>query len=305
MLYDLHKGSYDSFLLDFFNIPEHVLPSLQDSISSFGKTKGVPGLPDGIPIFGILGDQQAALLGQDCLNPGEAKITYGTGAFLLMNTGECHCLSQEGLLTTVACSYEGKRTFAMEGAAFIAGAAVQFLRDQFGWFATSAEIQKIATLEPRDPGIIFVPALAGLGAPYWNSHARGAILGLTRGTTKGQICRAVLESIALQNVQIFKLMEKASGISLKKVKVDGGASKNNFLMQFQSDVLQEKLIRPANIETTSKGAALAARKGLYPEVSFEMMEQFEEFEPTLNAGDSEKMVHSWLKGVEAIHSFYS
>lgn len=253
MLYNLHTGEYDAELLKLFSIPAHALPEIKPSIGHFGVTKGIHGLPDSIPITGNLGDQQAALFGQNCVHPGEAKITFGTGAFLLMNTGENAVSADNGLLTTVAYSTAQKRVFALEGSAFIAGAAVQFLRDNFGWVKNSAESAEIAMSYPRDEEVLFIPSLAGLGAPYWNPQARGVLFGLTRGTQKSQIIRSVLESIAMQNVQLLRLMEKISEQKIVRVGVDGGASRNDFLMQFQSDILQTILIRPTNIETTSLG----------------------------------------------------
>ncbi len=304
MLYNLHTGKYDNEFLDLFGISISVLPEIRPSISLFGVTAGVPGLPDNLPITGILGDQQSALLGQNCREAGEAKITYGTGAFLLMNTGDKPMISDSGLLATVACSTELGRTFAVEGAAFIAGAAVQFLRDNFGWVKTSAESQELATSAVRDPNVLFVPALSGLGAPYWNPNAKGVLFGLTRGTKKGQIVRAVLESIALQNVNLLRLMEKVSGITLKKVGVDGGASKNELLMQFQADVLRVQLSRPENIETTAKGAVKAARLGLEKYRSCDSQEESVVFAPQMAENEASSIVKRWTLGVEMVDKFY-
>ncbi len=305
MLYNLRTGTYDSELLNLFGIPAQVLPEIRPSLSKFGETLNVPGLPNGIPITGMLGDQQSALLGQNCVSPGEAKITYGTGAFLLMNTGATPMFSDSGLLATVACSTERGRTFALEGAAFIAGAAVQFLRDNFEWVKTSAESQELATSSVRDPNVFFVPALAGLGAPYWNPNAKGVLLGLTRGTKKAQIVRAVLESIALQNVNLLRLMENVSGIQLKKVGVDGGASQNELLMQFQADVLRVKLARPENIETTAKGAVRAARLGLEMKNTANADEPASVFEPKMPKSEAEFIVKQWTLAVEMVDRFYS
>jgi glycerol kinase len=306
MLYNLHTGDYDEELLGIFGVKRPLLPEIRPSIGSYGVTKGVAGLPDGIPITGILGDQQSALMGQNCLNEGEAKITYGTGAFLLMNTGNKPMISDVGLLATVACSTAQGRTFAVEGAAFIAGAAVQFLRDNFNWVKTAAESLELASSATRDPNVIFIPALAGLGAPYWNPNAKGALLGLTRGTKKAQIVRAVLESIAIQNVQILRLMETVAKLKLRKVGVDGGASKNDLLMQFQADVLRIDLHRPENIETTAKGAVRAARMGLGGELAQRVgAEPVISFVPHMEQNEATAVVSSWVRAVEMIDKFYS
>ncbi|BBH53281.1 FGGY family carbohydrate kinase [Fluviispira sanaruensis] len=305
MLYNLHTGSYDPELLKLFSIPESALPEIKPSIGRFGFTKGVPGLPDGIPITGILGDQQAALFGQNCVQQGEAKITFGTGAFLLMNTGENVVTSDEGILTTVAYSTAQRRTFALEGSAFIAGAAVQFMRDNFGWVKNSSESAELAMGYPRDEDVLFVPSLAGLGAPYWNPKARGVLFGLSRGTQKSQIIRAVLESIALQNVQLLRLMEKVSGQKIVRVGVDGGASRNDFLMQFQANILQTLLARPANIETTSLGAAMAACVGVLEEdVTFNKIEIAREFRPEMPEALANASLYKWLKAVDCVNLFY-
>jgi glycerol kinase len=306
MLYNIHTGEYDEELLQIFGVEKTCLPEIRPSIGLFGYTHGVSGLPDGIPITGILGDQQSALMGQNCMEAGEAKITYGTGAFLLMNTGDKPMISDAGLLATVACSTVHGRTFAIEGAAFIAGAAVQFLRDNFNWVKSSAESLELASSAIRDPNVIFIPALAGLGAPYWNPNAKGALLGLTRGTKKAQIVRAVLESIAIQNVQILRLMEEISNLKLRKVGVDGGASKNDLLMQFQADVLRIDLIRPENIETTAKGAVRAARMGLDAAYSTKVnAEPTKVFLPHMSSEDADAVVIRWVRAAEMIDGFYS
>lgn len=305
MLYNIHSGAYDPELLKLFGIPLTSLPDIRPSIGKFGATESVDFLSNGIPILGVLGDQQAALFGQNCILPGQAKITFGTGAFLLMNIGEKPIFSTEGLLTTVAYSTAQKRTFALEGSAFVAGAAVQFLRDNFGWLKNSAESETMATRVPRDDSLLFVPSLAGLGAPYWNPHAKGVLFGLTRGSQKEQIVRAVLESIALQNVQLLRLMESISTQKLALIGIDGGGARNDFLMQFQSDVLGTKLVRPKNIETTSVGAARAARFGLL-EMDLNQEETIaeKEFLPIMFKKDSDRMVASWTRAVDCVNSFY-
>lgn len=303
-LYNLAHGEYDEDLLKLFGISKNALPEIRASSSFYGKTRGVSFLPDGIPITGVIGDQQSALFGQRCIEQGEGKITYGTGAFILLGSGETPVFSIDGLLTTAAYSDGKRRTFALEGSAFIAGAAVQFLRDHFGWFTQASEAEALALSEPRDPNVVFVPSLTGFGAPYWNAEAKGVLFGLTRGTKKAQIVRAVLESIALQNVQLLKLMESAIGSSISKIGIDGGASANDFLMQFQADMLGVKLIRPKNIQTTSKGAAFAAFLGLNPGASIKIEESSTEFSPKLSSAESKSILGAWKKAADAVDSFY-
>ena len=305
MLYNLHTGQYDHELLELFSIPLQALPKIQPSIGDFGATKNVHYLPDGIPITGNLGDQQSALFGQNCVQLGEAKITFGTGAFLLMNTGEKIVAADNGLITTVAYSTKAKRIFALEGSAFIAGAAVQFLRDNFGWIKNSAESAELAIGYPRDEDVLFVPSLAGLGAPFWNPNAKGVLFGLTRGTQQSQIIRAVLESIVMQNVQLLRLMEQVSQHKITRVGVDGGASQNDFLMQLQADILQTILVRPANIESTSLGAARAASIGILNEdVSFIKAEIGKEFCPNMPEAIANANLYRWLQAVECVNNFY-
>ena len=262
MLLDLHSRQWSPQLGQLLGVPVEILPRVAASSGVFGETRGVAGLPDGIPISGIAGDQQAALFGQACFEPGDAKCTYGTGAFILMNTGEAPVASTSGLLTTVAWQlHTGELRYALEGSAFIAGAAVQWLRDGLGFFASASEVEELARSVPDSGGVIVVPAFAGLGAPHWRPEARGAITGLTRGTTRAHLARATLEGIALQNVDILRAMEKDSGRALSILKVDGGASANDLLMQFQSDVLGVAISRPAFVESTAMGAAFLAGLG--------------------------------------------
>ncbi|HRC55969.1 MAG TPA: FGGY-family carbohydrate kinase, partial [Kofleriaceae bacterium] len=262
MLLDLHSRQFSPAMLQLLDIPSELLPKVAASSGVFGVTRGVPGLPDGIPISGIAGDQQAALFGQACFEPGDAKCTYGTGAFILMNTGELPVASSAGLLTTVAWQLgTGELRYALEGSAFIAGAAVQWLRDGLGFFSSASEVEALARSVPDSGGVVVVPAFAGLGAPHWRPEARGSITGLTRGTTRAHIARATLEGIALQNVDILRAMEQDSGRALSILKVDGGASANDLLMQFQSDVLGVAISRPAFVESTAMGAAFLAGLG--------------------------------------------
>jgi len=261
LLMNLRFGKWDDALLEPLGIPRALLPEIHPSCHSFGVTSGVPGLPDGIPITGVLGDQQAALFGQGAIAEGEMKCTYGTGSFLVMNVGRRVPLSAE-LLTTVAWNLNGELTYAMEGSAFVAGAAVQWLRDQLGLIRSAAEIETLASTVPDSGGVFFVPALTGLGAPYWKPDARGLFWGLTRGTQKGHLARAVLEGIALQNLDLVKLMETAAGVPVPHLCVDGGASRNNLLMQFQADIIERELHRPSNIDTTASGAGMMAALGI-------------------------------------------
>lgn len=262
MLMDLHTLAWSDELCELLGVPRAILPTIVPSSGTVGSTKGVPGLPDGIPIAGIAGDQQSALFGQACFTPGDAKCTYGTGAFILMNTGETPVASKSGLLTTVAWKLAtGELRYALEGSAFIAGAAVQWLRDGLQFFSSAKEIEALASSVPDSAGVIVVPAFAGLGAPHWRPEGRGSITGLTRGSTRAHIARATLEGIALQNVDILRAMERDAGRSLTVLKVDGGASANDLLMQFQSDVLGVEISRPELVETTALGAAFLAGLG--------------------------------------------
>jgi glycerol kinase len=260
---DLRTLDWDDELLALLDVPREVLPGIRGSSEIYGTTRGVSGLPDGIPIAGIAGDQQAALFGQACFAPGDAKCTYGTGAFLLMNTGKEIVSSQSGLITTVAWKLgagaeAGEVCYALEGSAFIAGAVVQWLRDQLGFFDSAAEIEALAASVEDAGEVILVPAFTGLGAPHWRPEGRGLLCGLTRGSTRAHIARAALDGIALQNYDILKAMERDSGRKLTLLKVDGGASANNLLMQFQSDVLGVAISRPQIVETTALGAAFLA-----------------------------------------------
>jgi glycerol kinase len=263
LLFDLHALAWSDELCALLGVPRAILPRVVPSSGSIAQTRGLGGiLPDGIPIAGIAGDQQAALFGQACFAIGDAKCTYGTGAFILMNTGEHPVASKSGLLTTVAWQLaSGELRYALEGSAFIAGAAVQWLRDGLGLISTAAEVEALAASVPDSGGVIVVPAFAGLGAPHWRPDARAAITGITRGTTRAHLARATLEGIALQNVDILRAMERDSGKALGTLKVDGGASANDLLMQFQSDALGVVISRPALVESTALGAAFLAGLG--------------------------------------------
>ena len=255
MLFDIAKGDWDDELLKLFGVPRSMLPDVRSSSEVYGETK-LLGAP--IPIAGIAGDQQAALFGQACTQPGMAKNTYGTGCFMLMNTGTKRIASKNNLLTTVAWRIGERTEYALEGSIFIAGAVVQWLRDGLEFFRASPDVEALAASVPDAGGVYLVPAFAGLGAPHWDQYARGTIVGLTRGTTKAHIARAALEAIALQTMDVLKAMEADAGIKLKQLRVDGGASANDLLMQLQADLLGVLVVRPKVAETTALGAAYLA-----------------------------------------------
>lgn len=314
LLFNLRTHDYDEELLDLFDIPRNALPEVRPSIGLLGKTRSVPGLADGIPLTAVLGDQQAALFGQGAFQPGEAKVTFGTGAFLLMNTGSTPIFAQEsGLLTSVAL-WSGTPeapswTYCLEGSCFIAGAAIQFLRDQLAFFDHSAASEELALSESGDSNVIFVPSLAGLGAPYWNPNAKGVLFGLTRGTSRAQVTRAVLESIAMQNVPLLEAMQKSSGLPLKWLAVDGGAAANDHLIQYQCDVLQTQLRRPANLEATSQGAARAAWCGLNgtnpdSHVQKEPSSTLKTFSPGMTPEEAQGARNAWQNAAAAVNAFY-
>ena len=259
MLYNIHEGRWDEELLALFGIPASMMPEVRPSSGIFGETS-YPGLPAGIPIMGVAGDQQAALFGQCCFAPGEAKNTYGTGCFMLLNTGSEARTSEHGLVTTIAAAPPGAPAtqYALEGSVFVAGALIQWLRDELGIIRTAAETEALARSVPDTGGVYIVPAFTGLGAPWWKPDARGAILGLTRGTSRAHIARAALEALAYQISDLTDAMAADAGGALEVLNVDGGASANDFLMQFQADLLGRELRRPANTETTSLGAAYLA-----------------------------------------------
>lgn len=262
LFFNIHTCDWDDELLQELGIPKACLPKIVDNAGVVGETTGTEFLDAGIPVAGFAGDQQSALFGQACFAKGAAKCTYGTGAFVLMNTGEEPISSEHGLLTTVGWRLNGKTTYALEGSAFIAGAAVQWLRDQLGIISSAPEIEDLAKTVGDSGGASFVPALTGLGTPHWNPNARGVICGLTQGVTKAHIARATLEGVAMQIVDILQSMEKDLGSSLAELKLDGGMSKNNLMMQFQADMLDVVCIRPKVLETTALGAAFLAGLGV-------------------------------------------
>ena len=263
-LMNLSSLSWDKELLSVFEIPRDILPRICASSGIMGSTLGFPGLPDGIPISGVAGDQQAALFGQTCFNVGDVKCTFGTGSFILMNTGDKKLQSKTNLLTTVAWQLEKDKraTYAIEGGAFVCGAAVQWIRDGLKFISKASDIERLANEVIDHNGVEFVPALTGLGAPHWSPEARGTVTGLTRGTERGHIARATLDAMALQNMDIITAMERDLGKRVKGLKVDGGASENNLLMQIQADVVGRQLIRPALTESTVAGACYLAGLGV-------------------------------------------
>ena len=258
MLFNIETLKWDEDLLARFRIPSAMLPEVKQSSGLFGHTVAIGALPAGIPICGIAGDQQAALFGQACFDPGTIKSTYGTGSFLLLNAGNKRPVSKHGLIVTIACGSRGEPVYALEGAVFTAGAAIQWLRDGLAILPSAAESERMATSIADNGGVYFVPALAGLGAPYWDQDARGGIFGITRGTTGEHLVRAVLEAMCYQTRDVMDAMQKDSHLTIRRLKVDGGAVANNFLCQFQADILGIEVARPSVIETTSLGAAYLA-----------------------------------------------
>ncbi len=306
-LFNIKSGEWDPVLLKLFRIPIKILPKVVSSSGVVAHTKGIPGLPDGIPISGIAGDQQAALFGQGCWEAGDAKCTFGTGSFLLLNTGSKIKTSRAGLLSTVAWQLKsgGPLTYALEGSVFVCGAAVQWLRDNLGFINTSKEIEALAASVPDTAGVEFVPALTGLGAPHWDPDARGLICGLTRGTSRGHLARATLESMALQNVDVFKAMEKDLGRKLKSIRVDGGATENQLLMQLQADFLGLPVDRPQQLESTTLGAAYLAGLGigLWDWSTLKKLRtQGRVFKPKMSSRDRERRLVRWHEAVERAKS---
>lgn len=300
MLFNIKTLEWDKELLALFDIPVNILPEVKMSSEVYGYTdKSIFG--EEIPIAGIAGDQQAALFGQACVADGMAKNTYGTGCFMLMNTGSKFVESKSGLLTTIAWGLNGEINYALEGSVFIAGAAIKWLRDALKLIKNAADTEKIAYETEDTEEVYVVPAFSGLGAPYWDMYARGAILGLTQGVTDKHIVRSTLESLAYQTMDVLKAMEKDSGIELKSLNVDGGASANNFLMQFQADLLNVEVNRPKNIETTALGAAFLAGLAVKFWSIDEIIEQREiekTFHPLMNDDKRNKLYAGWKKAIE-------
>ncbi len=300
MLFDIRRGDWSDELLNDLGIPRSMMPLVVDNSGVMFETD--PRLFGGsIPVAGSAGDQQAALFGQSCFDPGEAKNTYGTGSFLLMNTGTEPVVSQCNLLSTVAWSIEKKMTYALEGAVFVTGSAVQWLRDGLGIIKNASDIEGLAAETADSGGVMFVPALVGLGAPHWDQDARGTILGITRGTTAAHLARATLEAIALQTCDLIDAMKTDSGIHLSELKVDGGASRNNLLMQMQADLLGVPVVRPKMTETTALGAAYLAGLALGTWSDFDQVRQkWQEdrrFEPSMSASERERIKERWVEAI--------
>jgi glycerol kinase len=306
MLYNIITQQWDEELLQIFGVPKSMLPEVKQSSEVYGETDTTI-FASKIPIAGIAGDQQAALFGQMCIDNGMVKNTYGTGCFMLMNIGDHFISSKNNLLTTIAWKINGKIQYAFEGSIFIGGAVVQWLRDGLGIIKTSADVEQLAQTVGDTGGVYFVPAFAGLGAPYWDPDARGTIVGLTRGTTGGHIARAALEAIAYQTVDVLKAMEADAGTRIKQLRVDGGATANNLLMQFQADLLGCKVIRPTVVETTALGAAYLAglAVGYWKNVE-EIQQQWQaecEFNPSADPSAVEAAMSGWKKAVHATQSW--
>lgn len=301
MLYNIHTLEWDKKILEIFDIPESMLPEVKPSSYVYGRTHQAL-FGGNIPIAGAAGDQQAALFGQCCFDKGDVKNTFGTGSFILMNTGTEAIKSKAGLLTTIAASTSDKVEYALEGSVFVAGAAIQWLRDGLRMIKSSAQSEAYAIAVEDADGIYVVPAFTGMGAPYWNQYARGTVFGLTRGTTKEHLIRATLESIAYQSSDVFRAMEEDAGVEIKGLKVDGGASANNFLMQFQADIMNTYVRRPFCIETTALGAAyLAGLATGYYENKDEIRKNWQLgrlFEPDMEGDKREKKLRDWKRAVK-------
>lgn len=299
MLYNIHTGKWDKQLLSIFDVPACMLPSVETSSGVVAETSALGGT---IPVAGIAGDQQAALFGQCCLKPGMVKNTYGTGCFMLMNTGNTPVASKNKLLTTVAWKIGDRTEYALEGSVFVAGAVVQWLRDGLGLIKSSADVEKLAASVPSADGVYLVPAFAGLGAPHWDAYARGTLVGLTRGSNRAHIARAALEGIAYQVTDIVKAMEADAGLRLKQLRVDGGASLNGLLMQFQADLLRVPVIRPIVEETTALGAAYLAGLAVgFWQNKRDIQANWQEaarFKATMKPREKERLIAGWSRALE-------
>jgi glycerol kinase len=301
MLFNIHTLKWDEELLRLFNIPSSILPEVRSSSEIYGNTEGQ--FATSIPVAGIAGDQQAALFGQMCIEPGMVKNTYGTGCFMMMNIGSKPIESKSKLLTTVAWRIGSDTQYALEGSIFIAGAVVQWLRDGLGIIKSSGDVEKLAAKVKDSEGVYFVPAFAGLGAPHWNQHARGTLVGITRGSTSAHIARAALDSIAYQTLEVLLAMQNDSGIDIRELRVDGGATVNNQLMQFQSDLLKAKVVRPKVTETTALGAAYLAGLAVnfWSNIS-EIRKQWQidrTFSPQIEENETLSLIKGWHRAVNA------
>ena len=299
MLFDIHKLDWDDTLLKALNIPRAMLPEVRSSSEIYGYTE-IQGVK--VPIAGMAGDQQAALFGQTCFDPGDAKNTYGTGCFLLMNTGDTPCESKNGLVTTIAVGLGGKVQYALEGSVFVGGAVIQWLRDEMRLFSESRDAEYYAQKVPDNGGVYLVPAFTGLGAPNWDMHARGCIVGITRGTRREHIIRAAQESIAYQVADLVKAMEADTGLTLSALKADGGASRDRFLMQFQADIIGCQVRRPVIRETTALGAAYLAGLAVGVWKNRDELRSLWnceiEYDPAMEPAQKEKLLHQWHRAVQ-------
>jgi glycerol kinase len=307
LMYDIHKLRWDEELLAILDVPASMLPEVRSSSEIYGQTQPQYFYGENVPIAGIAGDQQAALFGQACFEPGMAKNTYGTGCFMLMNTGERAVASENGLLTTIAWGVDGKVEYALEGSIFVAGSVVQWLRDGLRMLGKASDSQSYAERAGDNGGVYFVPAFVGLGAPYWRSDIRGAVFGLTRGTTKEHFIRAAIESMAYQTRDVLGAMQADSGIELKELRADGGAIANDFMAQFQSDILDVPVLRPQVAETTALGAAyLAGLATGFWSSREEIAQQWaidRRFEPKMDAAHREQLYAGWKQAVDATLGF--
>jgi glycerol kinase len=306
MLFNIHTLQWDKELLEILDVPAAMLPEVKSSSEIYGHTTQLFAHHE-IPIAGIAGDQQAALFGQMCTQAGMVKNTYGTGCFMLMHTGEKAVTSKNNLLTTIALQMNGHTYYALEGSVFIGGAVVQWLRDGLHLIRNSSEIEALASQVNDTDGVYLVPAFAGLGAPYWNQHARGTIVGITRGTSSAHIARAALESIAFQSYDLLKAMEADAGIPIAELRVDGGATHNNLLMKFQSDIVNTKVIRPTMVETTALGAAYLAglAVGFWKDIE-ELRSKWQidqTFEPKVNEAERAECIHGWSRAIKATNNW--
>ncbi len=307
MLFNIKKLEWDKKILKKLKIPESILPEVKRSSGFFGNTLRIGKLPAGLPVTGIAGDQQAALFGQTCFSPGNIKNTYGTGCFILLNTGNKYMISRYGLITTIGCGPDAGPVYVLEGSVFIAGAAVQWLRDGLELFSHASHTETMASRVKDNGGIYFVPALVGLGAPYWDPGARGSIFGLTRGTKKEHVARAALEAMCYQTRDVIEAMEKDSRLKIKELRVDGGAAANGFLCQFQADILGIKTIRPKIIETTSSGAAYLAGLAVGYWKNTEEIKKYwkkdKTFSPKMSEKVKERYYKNWKEAVSRTLSF--
>jgi glycerol kinase len=305
LLFNIKTKKWDRELCRLLRVPEAMLPEAKPSGSFFGATKNCPPLVNGIPIYALIGDQQAALFGQGCYEPGSSKNTYGTGCFMLLNTGKRFVLSRSGLLTTLACDRKGNPVYALEGAIFIAGAAIQWLRDGLKIIAKASETEQIALKTPTSDDVVVVPAFTGLGAPYWRADVRGAIFGLTRGTTREMVVKATLDSIAFQVKEVFDLMRKESSVRIPALKVDGGASQNQYLMQLQSDLINAPVLRSSSAESTAWGAAKLAgwASGFWPDLKrIDQKTLYKRFSPKMKDSERQTRLKRWQEAIQRLIS---